>query len=49
MTKQTEERRISHSPFNRLTAKYFICCYSQGHHGQLGIKARIFSSGWIEE
>ncbi len=47
--KLIEEGRFSYSTVNRLTGKYYICCYSQGHHGQLGIKARILSAIWIDD
>jgi len=42
-----EEGLFSYSTVNRLTGKYLICCYSQGHHGQQGIAARIFSIDWL--
>ncbi len=45
--KLIEEGRFSYSTVNHLTGKYYICCYSQGHHGQLGITAKIFSTEWI--
>ncbi|MCD6597073.1 MAG: exo-alpha-sialidase [Bacteroidales bacterium] len=44
-----EEGAFSYSTVNHLSGDYYICCYSQGHHGQIGIKARIFSKAWLVE
>ncbi len=44
-----EEGAFSYSTVNHLSGDYYICCYSQGHHGQIGIKARIFSKDWLVE
>ncbi len=45
--KLIEEGRFSYSTVNHLAGEYYICCYSRGHHGQLGIAAKIFSTDWI--
>ena len=42
-----EEGAFSYSTVNHLSSNYYICCYSQGHHGQIGIAARIFSKDWL--
>jgi len=42
-----EEGPFSYSTVNRLTGPYLICCYSQGHHGEQGVTARVFSVDWL--
>ncbi len=42
-----EKGAFSYSTVNHLSGDYYICCYSQGHHGQIGIAARIFSKDWL--
>ena len=43
-----EEGPFSYSTVNRLAGEYLICCYSRGHHGEHGLAARIFSTGWLD-
>ncbi len=44
-----EKGLFSYSTVNHLSGEYYICCYSRGHHGQMGIAARIFSVDWLKK
>lgn len=46
--KQIEEKLFSYSTVQHLTGDYYMCAWSRGHHGEIGIAAKVFSGDWLE-
>lgn len=47
--KQIEDKLFSYSTVQHLQDDHFICVWSRGHHGEIGIAARIFHGDWLGE
>lgn len=47
--KEIEPSLFSYSTLNRLSGPYLICAYSQGHHGEIRISAKIFHMDWLKD
>ena len=46
--KEIEPSMFSYSTLNRLSGPYLMCAYSQGHHGEFGVSAKIFHIDWLK-
>jgi hypothetical protein len=40
--KEIELFMFSYSTLYQLSGPYLMCAYSQGHHGEIGVSAKIF-------
>jgi hypothetical protein len=46
--KEITKRLFSYSTLSGLDGPYVICIWSRGHHGEVGLGAKVFSVDWLD-